>query len=176
MSEHGSREQLTILDAMFLIAGAAFGLWMFLDEFESTQLFAEPDGEQWLLVVTSVLGGLSMAGAPIILLDRFRGGHRWRSGALQWLAVGLATWSLAPAITLARMQVTGNAGLAGSCFAYSLPLMGLFLFVATLIGGRPIQRWWTCRGWWPEWFGMWVLVGWSLAGLYVLFLVYRDLF
>jgi hypothetical protein len=170
MGDQGSRKQLTILDAMILIAGVAFGLWLFGPE------FAEAHDDQWLVIVVSILGGVSLAGTPLILMDRFQGGRRWRSGALHWLAMGLGCWAFVPALTTLRLEIVSKRSIAPTCFVYSLPLMGLFLLLATLIGGRPIARWWICRGWWPEWVGMWILVGWAATGCYVLYLVYRDLF
>jgi hypothetical protein len=168
-SENSSRTPLTILDAMVLIAGIAFGLWLFGNE------FSQAGQEKWFILVVSVLGGLSLAGTPRILMDRLRGGRRWRSGALNWFAVGLACWALVPALVTLRL-VGSKPSVAPTCFVYSLPLMGLFLLLATFIGGRPISRWWACRGWWPEWFGMWILVAWAGAGCYILFLIYRDMF
>ena len=173
MPRPSSRQQLTILEAMVLIAGVAFGLWLFQENIGRGQPLS---GDFWLVCGVAVFGGLSLAGTPIILFDRFRKQRRWRSGAFLWLGMGLACWGIAPAIAMIRLKLGSDRSMAVSCFAYSLPLMGLFLLFACVIGGRPVPRWWTCRGWWPEWFGMWMLVGWSLTGLYVLFLIYRGLF
>src|SRR5262245_23427431 len=105
MSQRGPRDQLTILDAMLLIAGIAFGLCLFQEKLKFAKLFTSPDHDEWMMFAVSILGGLSLAGAPIIVLDRARRGHRWRSGALNWLAMGLASWSLAPVFILARLKV-----------------------------------------------------------------------
>ncbi len=156
---------------MVLIAGAAYGLWLFQDEFSGSSV-----ADNCLFAAVAVLGGISLAGVPIVIIDRIRTGRNWRSGALLWFAVGMTAWSLAPAVTFVRLKVSSDHSIAGPCFVYALPLMGLFSLATIFIGGRPVRRWWTCRGWWPEWFGMWMLVGWAGVGSYVLFLIYQDLF
>jgi hypothetical protein len=166
---------LTILDSMILIAGVSFGLWLFQDELKFSQLFTAPDDDQWLVVAVSIFTGVSLAGTPLIIIDRIRSGRRWRSGALHWVAIGLAAWSLVPALSLERLKLVSGSAAAKACIVYSLPLMGLFLLLATIIGGRPVSGWLNCRGWWPEWLGMWILIGWAAIGCYVLFLVYHDL-
>jgi hypothetical protein len=174
MSPNAPRQQLTILEAMVLIAGIAFSLWLFEEDLDR---YSPWDVEGWVMIAVAVLGGISLAGGPMLVVDRIRNRRRWRSGALLWFAISLAAWGLAPALTVIRVNPGGTTGsMAGPCFFYSLPLMGLFSLVACAVAGRPARRWWTCRGWWPEWFGMWVLVGWSATGAYVLFEVYKDLF
>jgi hypothetical protein len=41
MPESGPRKPLTILDAMILIAGVAFGLWLFQDKLKFPELFTD---------------------------------------------------------------------------------------------------------------------------------------
>lgn len=175
MHRAGSSEQLTIRDAMILIAGVAAGLWMFQHQIRYDQLFADPAGEAWLVTAVSLLGGASTAAVPLLLIDRIRTGRRWRSSALCWLAVGLGSWSFVPALVVIRLKLARHEA-AVACYAYTLPLMGLFLFTALVLGGHPPPRWWACRGRWPEWLGMWILVGWSAAGGYVLYSIYSELF
>ena len=173
MPHSNPREQLTIFDSMVLIAGIAVGLWLFQ---ENIGRGSPTEGDFWLVCGVAVFGGLSLAGTPIVLLDWLRSRRRWRTGAFLWFALGLASWGIAPAVALIRFKVGSDRSMAVPCFVYSLPLMGLFLLLACVVGGRPVPRWWTCRGWWPEWFGMWVMVGWAITGVYVLFLIYKELF
>jgi hypothetical protein len=175
MSESAPRDQLTILDAMTLIAGVAVGLWLFHDKLKFAELFEKPSEEAWIVLAVALLGGISLVGTPMLLVARARGRRRWRSGAMQWFALGLGCWGLAPPIALMRLKIASGGETALSCIVYTMPLMGLFLTAATLIGGRPVPRWWSCHGWWPEWFGMWMLLGWAATGCYVLFMIYRDI-
>ncbi|GEM_PF-2863132 len=172
------QQQLGIREAMILIAGVAVGLWLFAD---SIKQLPSNDPDDWLVVPVAVLGGISLAGAPVLLVDRSKRQRRWRSGAFMWLAVSAGCWGLAPAIALARLrtpstQMAPPGTMASVCFVYTLPLMALFLLAACAVAGRPAAGWVRCRGWWPEWFGMWMLVGWSCVGLYVLVRIYMDLF
>ena len=171
MSPPRPHEQLTILEAMVLIAGVAFGLWMFNDKREKN---SEPDG--WVIVAVSVLGGSSIAVVPMMLVDRIRHRRRWRSGAFLWFGIGLVCWGLAPAITIERLKISGHGSVAPTCLVYMLPLIGLFFLAAAAVGGQPIRHWWTCRGWWPEWLGMYVLIGLAATGVYVMYSIYKDLF
>jgi hypothetical protein len=167
MSPQSPRQQLTILEAMVLIAGIAFGLWLFDDDVDIPK-----DIEDWVLIATDMLGGLTLAATPLFVVSGWR--RRWRSGAFLWLGMGLVSWGLAPAIIVERLTTSSSA--APACFVYILPLIGLFFLMACGIAGRPIRRWWTCRGWWPEWLSMYVLCGWAVVGVYVLFQIYKELF
>lgn len=174
MPNSAPRKPLTILDAMALIAGVAVGLWLFLNKIHFQRLFIEPDDEEWLVTIVALLAGASLAGGPMLLLDRLRARRRWRTGAFLWFGLSAACWGLAPAIAVARLKIVSDEGMAMPCFVYSIPLMGLFGFLSSLIGGRPSPGWLSCRGPWPEWFGMWIAAAWAAAGSYVLFLTYRD--
>src|SRR5262245_33715789 len=112
MSGSGSREQLTIRDGMILIAGIAFGLWLFHDELKFERLLSEPDGDAWLATASAVFGGVTLAATPLIVFDRLRGGRRWRSGALNWLALGLGCWSFAPALVIVRLNLAKDPQIA----------------------------------------------------------------
>ncbi len=176
MPNAAPRQPLTILDAMLLIAGVALGLWLFLDEIDFRSLFVEPDDEEWLVTMVSLLAGASLAAGPLMLVHKLRSRLRWRTGAFLWFGLSVACWGLAPAIAMARLKIVPDEGMAGPCFIYTIPLMGLFVFVSCLVGGRPVAGWWSCRGSWPEWLGMWFVVAWAATGAYVLFLVYKDIF
>ena len=170
MSPRVPRQQLTILEAMVLIAGVAFGLWLIKDPFNSS----DPPGV--VIVTVEILGGLSIAGAPMMLLDRFRHSRKWRTGAFVWFGLGLVSWGLVPAITIERLNLGKQGGVAPICYIYMLPLMSLFFLTACAISGRPVRQWWTCRGWWPEWVGMYVLVGLAVVGVYLMYGIYAALF
>lgn len=163
-----------IRDAMVFIAGIALGIWLFVDDLKKL-----PSREfgLWVQCYIAMLGGMSMSGCVLLTIDRFQYRRHWRAPVLAWFAIGLTAWSLAPAITILKIKEAAKQSwkvgdLAPACFIYTLPLMGMFLFVATLVGGRARREWWACRGWWPEWLSMWCLAGWSLAGIYVLKVVY----
>ncbi len=172
------RQQLGLREAMILIAGVAVGLWLFADRIKQ---LPSNDLDDWLVVLVAVLGGVSLAGAPVLLIDRSKHRRRWRSGAFMWFAVSVGCWGLAPAIALVRLKpvpppMAPPGTMASVCFVYTLPLMALFLLGACGVAGRPAAGWRRCRGWWPEWLGMWMLVGWSAVGVYVLVRIYMDLF
>jgi ABC-type proline/glycine betaine transport system permease subunit len=112
----------------------------------------------------------------MLLVDRWRTQRRWKPGALLWFGLSAACWGLAPPIALARLKWISDEGMAMPCFVYSIPLMGLFGFVASVIGGRSTSGWWACRGPWVEWCGMWMAAAWATVGAYVLFLIYKDAF
>ncbi len=82
--------------------------------------------EAVLLVLTFSLGGLSLAGPPLLLWRRYRSGwKRMRLGELFWFCQGTASWLLWPPAIYVRVQgkkAMGD-GMSEICYFYGTPLM-----------------------------------------------------
>jgi hypothetical protein len=166
---------LTILDLLILTAGIAVGLWLI-----SQSLAAQPpDAEAWLMAVTFGLGGLSLAGPPLLLWRRSRGGwRRLRTGELFWFCQGTASWLLWPPAIYVRVQgkkAMGD-GMSEVCYFYGTPLMALYIVLTLLAGGwlNPRRRRPRRRRSWTETFGLLLGLAWACTGLYVLSILYRK--
>ena len=88
--------RLTIGVVMLLIAGAAVGLWLALDELRrgDSNEFGDSPLERWVLGVVFVLGGLSLVGPPLLLLTARR--RYWGAGRFLWFTQGTSAWLLWP--------------------------------------------------------------------------------
>ena len=158
------RPALSLGTAMILIAGAAVGLALLRLMPPPWELF---DWRSWMAAFYAALSGVTMAVAVLLIVARLRGVRRWRTGAMACFTMGTGLWLFAPIIPMDRLLHHGF----DAPFIYSFyfqPILGLLLFLAGVVAGKPVPRWWTCRGWWPEWLGMWVLVAWSVAGAFLL--------
>ncbi len=160
---------------MALIAGLAVGLWLVLPDVQ-----AQNDrpmgtfGNVPLLVVVSILGGLSLVGPPILLIGG-RHGRPWGAGKILWFSEGMASWLLWPPIVVARVQGRSMGDtISGPCFAYGTPLMAIYTTAALLAGGwiRPGRR--RIRRSQLERFGLLLAMLWACTGLYVLYLLYAS--
>ena len=164
-------DKIKIWEILILVAGVAVGcaLW----------LRGGPGGG-FLMALMALLGGLSLAGPPILLLSRR--GKRWRAGRIQWFAQGTSAWLLWPPIARTRWNGPTNQMGPGSsaeiCYLYGSPLMAVFMTSALLAGGwlgfrkrrgrkvRPLA--------WDERVGLLLGLAWACTGLWVLAMVYRD--
>ena len=164
-------DKIKIWEVLVLIAGVAVGcaLWV-----------RGESGNAIFMVLVGILGGLSLAGPPILLLARRR--KPWRAGRIQWFAQGTSAWLLWPPIARARWNGPTNRmgpdSSAQICYLYGTPLMAIFMTSALLAGGwlgfrkrrgrkvRPLA--------WDERFGLILGLIWACTGLWVLAMVYRE--
>jgi hypothetical protein len=162
---------------MLLIAGLSLGLWVVLPELRNWEGPAgRLDPSVALAALTFLLGGLSLVGLPLLLLERRRDRQRWGAGKLLWFATGSASWLLWPPIVVRRAR-GGDMGdvSSGVCFAYGTPLMAVYVTLALLasgwLGRRGRRR---MRRSWREVFGLLLGLAWACTGLYVLYLIYSE--
>src|SRR5262249_40911036 len=92
---HRSSRRLTILDLCVLVACFAVGLWLAVGLFRES---GPSDEEGWVAIVVYLLGGLSLAGPPLLLRKRLVTHARLRIGELFWFCQGTASWLLWPPI------------------------------------------------------------------------------
>jgi hypothetical protein len=179
------RFQVSIADFMVLVAGFGVGLWILVSNIRSGSFYHTEtewqlaDWRSWMLGFYAVLLGLMMAGSCVLLVERFRRRRRWRAGAFSMFLLGMESWLFTPMAALNHYRGSPEPGFFWATFSAVLPITSFFLLVGSIVGGRPVRGWWACRGWWPEWLGMWALVAFSLPGLYFLALIvatYYDLF
>ncbi len=168
--------RLTILDLLILTAGVAVGLSLIVDSIRT----GSPDTEgRILMVLTLSLGGISLAGPPLLLWRRYRSGwKRMRLGELFWFCQGTASWLLWPPVMYVRMRGKNamGDGMSEICYFFGTPLMALYIVLTLLAGGwlglrrrRPRRR----RSW-TETFGLLLGLAWACTGLYVLSILYRK--
>ncbi len=172
------RQRFTILDGMALIAGLAVGIWLLVPTISNP-----PPGALWerlFLYATYLLGGLCLAGPPLLILERVRGGRPWFAGKLLWFSQGMASWLLFPPIVYYRGNKDNNmgSGSAGTiCFAYGTPLMAVYMVAGLIAGGwLRMGRRRAIRRSFRESFGLLMGLAWACLGLYVLSMIYRDKF
>jgi hypothetical protein len=167
---------LTILDLLIVTAGAAVGVWLIADWIKA----GLPDTEEAVLMILAFsLGGLSLAGPPLLLWRRYlSGGRRLRLGELFWFCQGTASWLLWPPVIYVRMQDKKQIAdsMSAICYFYGTPLMALYIVLTLLAGGwlgrrrrRPRRR-----HSWTEVFGLLLGLAWACTGLYVLSMLYRK--
>jgi hypothetical protein len=167
---------------MLLVVGLAAGLAL------ARWVPRGGDEAGWLLIWTVLVGGLSLVGLPLVILDRRRRGRQgFRTrpsgpGQILWLSTGTAAWLLWPPIVMRTRAAQPNqmldGGTATICFAYGTPLMALYVTIALLLGGhfrrgsrgRRLRR----RRSWTETFGLILGLLWAATGLYVLAMIYLD--
>jgi hypothetical protein len=166
---------------MLLIAGAALGLWLVLDQLREALGapggLANVDSGSWALVFIFVLGGLSLVGVPHLLLTARR--RPWGAGRILWFSSGTAAWLLWPPVVYHRFLGTGEQlgpkTMSGACFLYGTPLMAVYVTAALLAGGffrRSRRR--TLRRSWQEVFGLLLGLLWACTGLYFIAMFYME--
>jgi hypothetical protein len=166
-------KRLHILELMFLIAGAAVGLWLIQLDLRSGKGSRE---ELLSLTVVMVLGGFSLVGPPLLLWERRRDRRPWRAGQVLWFTQGMASWLLWPPVVYSRVRGGDFSGtISGPCYYYGTPLMAIYVTTALLAGGwvRTGRRR-TRRRSWQEAFGLILGLIWACTGFYVLYQFYRK--
>ena len=171
------RRRVTIFELMVLIGGATFGLWLVRNDLAE---FDVANGDDWLVTVLGMIGGVALVGPPLILATRRRDRRRrWGPGELHWFSQGMASWLLWPPIVVARARGGKFGDTTGAvCYFYGTPLMALFMMSALLAGGwlrpcrrrRPKRKPYT----WRESFGLLLGTIYACTAGYVLFLIYRN--
>lgn len=169
--------RITILELMALIAGLAVGLWLIASDIDAPPRMGDLE-DDWLKAVVVILGGLSLVGPPLLLLERCRRrGGAWGPGKFLWFAQGMASWLLWPPIVYRRLD-GGKFGdsSAAICFAYGTPLMAIYVTAALLAGGwlRKKRRRRFAQRSWRERFGLVLGLAWACTGLYILCLLYSE--
>src|SRR5262245_14745914 len=103
-------DRLSVGLLMLLIAGAALGLWLVIEDLRRVDFRAGPPPADmsfgpwdWVIVFVLVflLGGLSLVGPPLLLLTARK--RRWGPGRLLWFAQGTASWLLWPPVVYRRV-------------------------------------------------------------------------
>src|SRR5437762_1620020 len=155
---------------MLLIAGAALGFWLILDEFRSklqANMGLEDRSNAWLLALFFVLGGLSLVGPPLLLSTARR--RPWGAGRFLWFAHGTAAWLLWPPVVYLRIRGVPGNSTSAACFFYGTPLMAVYVTLTLLAGGhfRRSRRRRISRSW-QETFGLLLGLAWACTGLYLI--------
>ncbi|KAA5542762.1 hypothetical protein FYK55_14680 [Roseiconus nitratireducens] len=131
----------------------------------------------WLRWIITVLGGVSLVGVPILLLQRCKGGGRFGPGKSAWFAQGMSSWLLWPPIVAWRVMGKSEMPWSSVCWLWGTPLMGLYVTTSLLIGGRLRRRRRGAKRQWSEQFGLVLACLWACTGLYLVALLYSiDLF
>jgi polyferredoxin len=167
-------QRLAIWEIMVLIAGAAVGIWILPPPLDSN---GPGEPHPWVVIWIFFLGGLSLVGPPLLLLDWRRRG-RWHAGRVLWFTQGMAAWLLWPPVVYRKIVSSGQPnnppgiGYSGICFLYGTPLMAIYVTSALLAGGWIRRR--ARRRSWRETFGLILAALWACTGFYVLSLFYRE--
>jgi len=171
---------------MILVLGVGVGLWLVMAPLPETGGLG--DANFWIYLGGGVLGGASLVGVPMLLIERRRRpGRRWGPGRLLWFAHGTAAWLLWPPVVPVRLRgprgqpVMGDVRTAEVCFFYGTPLMAVYVSAALLAGGwfrrGRRRRHLSGRGRpadWRERFGLMLGLAWLSLGLLVLWLIHAD--
>ena len=183
--------RFSLVDGMVFVAGLAVAFWAFTEPLlQAWRVPPPPDsmGFQpflgWLdsfgytLMVVG-LGGLSLAGVPLLLRDRARRPPSiWGPGKTLWFASGTAAWLLWPPVVYQKLSGGNGKDVTAVCYFYGTPLMALYMALA-LWAGRSLRRRKRRRRvlGWQERFGLILGLAWACTGLYLLSMFYRiDLF
>jgi uncharacterized membrane protein len=163
--------QLAIWELCVLIAGLAVGLWLLMPNWSERE-----DVSHWLLILTGILGGLSIVGPPMLLWERRRRRSKWGPGEVLWFSEGMAAWLLWPPILLPKLKGEKLDSLSLCVFVYGTPLMAIYVGSALLCGGWIRRRGSRRRRKysWRERFGLLLALAWALTGGWILWIVYRG--
>ena len=133
--EKQRRQRLTIGEVMMLVAGVALGIWVVLPDLSGPA--QEKDwSDRMLLASGGVLGGLSVVGVPLLLVEAWRKRRCWGAGKLLWFSSGMASWLLWPPVVYGRVRGQKMTDMtSGVCYFYGTPLMAIYVTSALLFGG-----------------------------------------
>jgi hypothetical protein len=157
---------------MLLIGGVAAGLWLSRDQEDYGADLLEWD-RPIFITTAFVLGGLSLIGPPLLLLNsRY---YPWGEGRFLWFVLGSAAWLTWPGIALLGQERVRMhwGGRCSALFMYGTPLIALCHMIGLLGSGRlgsPTRH--RLRQSWQECFGLILGLGWAITGLYVAALFY----
>jgi hypothetical protein len=171
-------EGLPIGVVMLMVVGVALGIWLVIEQVRSQIHDTDLDRriDAILLVITFILGGLSIVGPPLLLWTARR--RPWGSGRFLWFAHGTAAWLLWPPVIYQRTRGGVQNSMSEVCFLYGTPLMAVYVTLSLLVGGhfRRSRRRRIYRSW-QETFGLLLGLAWACTGLYLISRFYRnDLF
>lgn len=165
-----TRRRLAIWELCALVAGVGVGIWLLGVEGPDEQ-GVSPYG-LWI----GLLGGASLVGPPLLLMERRRRIGRWGPGEILWFSAGASAWLLWPPTVAARLRPGHTARVAAPCFAYGTPLMAIYVGSALLFGGWVRRRGRSRRRRlsWRERFGLALGIAWAATGGWVLYLAYTE--
>jgi hypothetical protein len=162
-------DRLTIFRLLLLTAGIAVALAFFPPDTEWT------NSAFWRQLWGSILIGLSLP-APLILLFKRKPGQPHGLGGMVWLAFGLGAWTMLPPAVAMSFPRRDSFGLSPSmCLHLALPLAGLWTAMAISISGR-FRAEFAATQPWSSRMGIWVILGWSPLGVWLLYDVYKGAF
>lgn len=170
MSTSG-RDRIKLYEIMILIAGVAIGLWL-------TPRSVPANAADLYSAAVFLLGGLSIAGIPLMLADRrttgSRRSRRFGAGRLLWFAQGMAAMLLWPPAVVLKLRGVGRQGegILVLCFMHVAPLLSLMVLPALAFGGWLGRRRGPRMAHWRERFGIGLTLAWAAIGLYVLGTLY----
>ncbi|MDB5352325.1 MAG: hypothetical protein JWN86_3572 [Planctomycetota bacterium] len=168
-----SRVRVTLFELMALTAGMAIGLWLIVPQLRKGPTAGSPNVVMGLLAFS--LGGLSLAGPPLLLWERRRSRRTWGAGRVMWFSQGMASWLLWPPIVYSRARGGDLPGMATGCYMYGTPLMAIYMTAALVCGGWLRKRRRRARRHsWRERFGLGLALVWACFGLYILSIFYRE--
>ena len=173
---------IAIWELGVMIAGIAVGLWLFGLGVEIGGFGPQPDARRpnaygvWI----GLLGGVSVVGPPLLILERRRRKRRFGPGEVLWFSQGMSAWLLWPPVVIAHVsadpRLQRGSPTGAYCFAYGTPLMALYLGSALLAGGWIRRRGRKRRRYsWHERFGLILGMLWACTGGYCLYLIYGNL-
>ncbi len=184
----GRNRRFSVVDGMAFVAGLAIAFWVFREPLLQAWNEPPPPGSMgfrpffaWIdqfvyALVTVLLGGLSLAGIPLLLRDHQARPRRWGPGKTLWFAQGTAAWLLWPPVVYQKLSRPGTKeSVSAICYFYGTPLMAVYM-VAALWAGRSLrqkrraERRVLC---WRERFGLILGLAWACTGLYLLSMFYR---
>lgn len=174
------REQLSILELFFLVAGVGIGLAVTRQIWTAPYDVAHGDPIQVIPIVVrvfvAVLSGISFVGVPLLLSRWTRRRAPWGPGKIAWFSQGVACWLLWPPIVYYQLPLQRSSNempWSSVCWLWGTPLMGLYMTAAILAGG-----WFGRRGRramsrsFREQLGLAFSCLWACTGLYLLGLLY----
>jgi hypothetical protein len=181
-----TERRIHLYELMLLIAGLAFGMWVFGDTLRNAWKGTATDQGPFMnrldsgvmLTVIAALGGLSLVGVPLLLWKRWRVPRRpWGAGSRFWFTQGMASWLLWPPVVYQRVRGAADMdrSVSATCYLYGTPLMAVYVTAMLLANGN-LRRWRRrrLRLRWYECFGLLLGLVWACTGLYVLAMFYRD--